>query len=38
MPLASPVAGIVATLALIRRDEVEQVEVPEAEPAFDLAA
>ena len=30
--------GIVATLVLIRRDEVEQVEVVEAEPAFDLAA
>ena len=28
--------GIVATLTLIRRDELEQVE--EAEPAFDLAA
>src|SRR6266545_2934292 len=30
--------GIVATLVLIRRDEVEQVEEVEAEPAFDLAA
>ena len=30
--------GIVATLVLIRRDEVEQVEVAEAEPALDLAA
>ena len=31
--------GIVATLVLIRRDEVEQVEAPaEAEPAYDLAA
>jgi MFS family permease len=30
--------GIVATLVLIRRDEVKPVEVVEAEPAFDLAA
>jgi hypothetical protein len=30
--------GVVATLVLIRRDEVEQVEVVEAEPALDLAA
>jgi hypothetical protein len=30
--------GIVATLVLIRRDEVEQVEEVAAEPAFDLAA
>ena len=30
--------GIVATLVLIRRDEVEQVEEIETEPAFDLAA
>jgi hypothetical protein len=28
----------VATLVLIRRDEVEQVEEVAAEPAFDLAA
>jgi len=31
--------GIVATLVLIRRDEVEQVEAPaEAEHVYDLAA
>jgi hypothetical protein len=30
--------GVVATLALIRRDEVEQSAVVEAEPALDLAA
>jgi MFS family permease len=30
--------GIVATLVLVRRDEVEQVEEVAAEPAFDLAA
>ncbi len=30
--------GIVAALTLIRRDELEQVPVPEAEPALDLAA
>jgi MFS family permease len=30
--------GIVATLVLIRRDEVEQVEEVTVEPAFDLAA
>jgi len=31
--------GVVATLVLIRREEVEQVEAPvEAEPAYDLAA
>src|SRR4051812_34539682 len=30
--------GIVATLVLVRRDEVEQVEEAVVEPAFDLAA
>ena len=30
--------GIVATLVLVRRDEVEQVEEVVVEPAFDLAA
>jgi predicted small integral membrane protein len=30
--------GIVAALTLIRRDELEQQQAPDAEPAFDLAA
>jgi hypothetical protein len=30
--------GIVATFVLIRRDELEQTNVEELEPAFDLAA
>jgi EmrB/QacA subfamily drug resistance transporter len=30
--------GIVAALTLIRRDELEQEQAPEAQPAFDLAA